>query len=92
MIENRWSLHETFFNLITELNNAPDHNETLLMIMNMMEELSIIMVEISDNIVRNSDNIKLDDYVNALMNETLISINNNTNLTLHNVKDLEYGL
>lgn len=81
-----------FYNLITNINDIPDHNRKLLMIMNMLEELSIIMVDISDNIVRNSDNIKLDDYVNALMNEALISINNNTNLTLHNVKDLEYGL
>lgn len=81
-----------FFDLFNALDELPDRNDTLLMIMQFMEDLSILMTDISDNIVINSDNVKLDEYITALMNETLISINNNTNLTLDNIKDITYGL
>lgn len=81
-----------FFDLCKALDELPDRNDTLLMIMQFMEDLSILMTDISDNIVINSDNVKLDEYITALMNETLISINNNTNLTLDNIKDITYGL
>lgn len=81
-----------FFDLRKALDELPDRNDTLLMIMQFMEDLSILMTDISDNIVINSDNVKLDEYITALMNETLISINNNTNLTLDNIKDITYGL
>lgn len=81
-----------FFDLCKALDELPDCNDTLLMIMQFMEDLSILMTDISDNIVINSDNVKLDEYITALMNETLISINNNTNLTLDNIKDITYGL
>lgn len=81
-----------FFDLYNSLNKLPDLNDKLLMIMQFMEDLSILMTDISDNIVINSDNVKLDEYITALMNETLISINNNTNLTLDNIKDITYGL
>ena len=84
-----------FYDLAVAIDELPDNNDKLLMIMNFMEDLSVKMLDVSENIVMNQDEdfvIKNDEYITALMNESLISINNNINMTKRDIKDQEYGL
>lgn len=84
-----------FYDLAVAIEKLPNNNDTLLMIMQFMEDLSVTMVQVSENIIMDQDKdfvIKNDEYVTALMNESLISISNNINMTKRDIKDQEYGL
>jgi hypothetical protein len=84
-----------FYDLAVAIEKLPNNNDTLLMIMQFMEDLSVTMAQVSENIIMDQDKdfvIKNDEYVTALMNESLISISNNINMTKRDIKDQEYGL